>query len=176
MNNPTTIARYSGLVLAVHPTTRGFGWVLFENAHTPAAWAIVHARVGREQRLLMRFKTILDRYEPKVLVLEAFEDCTLPRSPRIQRLCEAMIREAGLHEIHTSVYERGTIRMVFQKSGAYTREQIAQVIAKSVDDFRHRLPPARKRWTSEDHRQCLFDAAALAITYFAVIGEADFGA
>lgn len=172
MNNLTTTARYSGLVLAVHPTTRGFGWVLFESAHTPAAWAIVHARVGREQRLVTRLKVLLDRYEPKVLVLESFEDSTTPRSPRIQRLCEAMIREAALHGIRTCIYERSTIRMVFQKSGAYTREQIAQVIAESVDDFSHRLPPARKRWNSVDHRQCLFNAAALAITYFAVIGDA----
>lgn len=173
MTTLTTTSHYSGLVLAVHPTTRGFGWVLFENAHTPAAWSIVHARIGSEQRLLAHFKRLLDRYEPRVLVLEAFEDIPMPRIPRVQRLCRAMVREASIREINAPVFDLDTIRMVFEKSGAYTREQIAQTIAKTVDAFSHRLPRPRTRWSSEDDRRCLFDAAALAITYFAVMGEAD---
>jgi Holliday junction resolvasome RuvABC endonuclease subunit len=173
--NSSTVATslYTGLVLAVHPTTRGFGWVLFENPQTPVAWSIVHARAGRDQHLIARFERLLDRYEPAVLVMEAFENGTSRRNARIQQLYRALVHEASVRAIEVPIFDRETIQAAFEKSGAKTRNEIARVIAERVEAFSHRLPPKRKLGNSDDTRQSLFDAAALALTYFAYRGDLD---
>ena len=79
-----------------------------------------------------------------------------------------MIALASDRGIYTPIYSRETIRECFEKSGAVTRRDIALSIAEQIEVFRRRLPRERKRWDSEDVRQSLFDAVALALTYFAV--------
>ena len=161
----------AGLVLAVHPTSRGFGWVLFEGPDRPALWGIASVRKGRHGRLLRRFERLLGRYEPAVFVLEEFEAGSARRSERIQDLCREMQHRATAQGIFTPVYHRDLIRACFAGSGASTRYEIAQAIAKRIPNFDHRMPRYRKAWLAEDARQSLFDAAALALTYFAVMGE-----
>jgi len=50
--------------------------------------------------------------------------------------------------------------------GAETKYEIAQAVAGIIPAFKHRLPPIRKIWQSEDERQSLFDAASLGIAYY----------
>jgi hypothetical protein len=169
----TAPSHYTGLVLAAHPTSRGFGWVLFENPQTPVAWSIVHARPGRDQHLASRFERLLDRYEPAVFVLEAFESSTSRRHPRIQQLCRTMLHEASVRAVDTKIFDREVIAAVFAETGATTRDAIARIIAARIEAFSYRLPPKRKLGDSEDARQSLFNAAALALTYFAYIGDLD---
>ncbi len=157
-----------GLVLAIHPTSRGFGWVLFESPLTPVDWGLASVKAKRSVRSLARFVRLLDRYEPRVVVFEQFNDHPARRANRIQELCRQMIKLAGRRGIYTPIYSRETIRECFESSGARTRREIALSIAKQIGVFRQRLPRERKRWDSEDVRQSLFDAVALALTYFAV--------
>ena len=63
-------------------------------------------------------------------------------------------------------YSRDDVRQVFAEFGAKTKPEIAAAIVAAIPAFSHKLPPARKIWTSEDGRQLLFDAAALGwVTY-----------
>ena len=164
---------YRGLLLAVHPTSRGFGWVLFESPLSPVDWGIASARSGRNARLLARFERLLNRYDPAILVLEEFESGSAKRAVNIQMLCRSMIHLASCKGMDTKIYNRAVIRTVFSNIGAATRYEIAQAIAQRIDAFSHRLPRYRKPWIPEDPRQSLFDAAALALTYFAVMGETE---
>jgi hypothetical protein len=160
---------HRGLVLAVHPTARGFGWVLFESPLSVVDWGMASAKQGRNARLAARFERLIGRYDPAILVLEAFEGHD-GRADRIQRLCRLMLHLAASKGIEPIIYQRAVIRTVFANLGAKTRFEIAQVIAQHIDALSHRLPKKRKPWESEQPRQSLFDAAALAITYFAVRG------
>jgi hypothetical protein len=162
-----------GFVFAVHPTTRGFAWVLFESPRKPVAWAIVHARPGRNKHLASRFEALIDKYEPAVVVFEAFDDRVAKRSERIQELCRMMLREAEERAIDTPIFDREAIKIAFAEFGASSRCEIAHVIAQRIDGFSHRLPRERKLGDSEDVRQSLFDAAALALTYFTYRGQPD---
>jgi hypothetical protein len=163
-------AGYKGLVLAVHPTTRGFGWVLFESPLAPVDWGIASSKRASNARLAARFERLLKRYDPSVLVLEEFEGGV--RVDRIQRLCRSMIHLAACKGMDTPVYRRNAIRTVFASVGASTRYEIAQVIAQHLEAFSHKMPRRRRVWENPDPRQSLFDAAALALTYFAVTGSA----
>jgi hypothetical protein len=162
-----------GFVFAVHPTARGFAWVLFENPKKPVAWAIVHARAGRNRHLASRFEALIDKYEPAVVVLEAFEGKGAARSERIQELCRMMVHEAEARAIDIPIFDREDVRTALAKYGVGTRDETARVLAEALHDFSHRKPRKRKLGDSEDVRQSLFDAAALALTYFAYRGELD---
>lgn len=157
-----------GLVLAIHPTARGFGWVLFETAVLPVDWGLASAKRSRTSRLIARAERLLNRHEPAVLVLEEF-DGRDGRAPRIQALCRDLIRLAGSHGLETAIYRRAVVQATF--AGAVTRHAVAQAIAQRLSAFDHRLPKKRRPWESEDPRQSLFDAAALALTHYAVAGS-----
>src|SRR5262249_28679352 len=135
-----------GLVLAVHPTSRGFGWVLFEGPLSPVDWGNASAKKGRNARLLARFERILKRYEPAVLVLEAFERSESKRSERVQHLCRSIMHLAACKGMDTPVFARAVVRTCFASIGASTRYEIAQAIAQRLDAFNHRLPRYRKPW------------------------------
>src|ERR1044072_967316 len=161
-----------GLVLAVHPTSRGFGWALFENPVLPVDWGLATVKVERSARSLARFVRLLDRYEPQVVAFEAFEERSARRHERIRELCQDMIEVANKRGISTPVYSRDTICACFERSGRKTRHGIALSVADQIEIFRHRLPRERRRWgEGEDVRQSLFDAVALALTHFAVSGK-----
>lgn len=157
-----------GLVLAVHPTSRGFGWALFENAVSPVDWGLATVKAKRTARSLARFEWLLNRYEPVTVVFEQFSEKPAIRADRIRKLCEQMIALASARNIDTPIYERETIRHCFEATGARTRREVALSIAEQIEVFRHRLPRERKRWNSEDVRQSLFDAVALVLAHFAV--------
>jgi len=53
------------------------------------------------------------------------------------------------------------------------RRSLALVIAQHIPAFERYLPPPRKPWMSEDARMGLFDAAALALTFFQSAGGKD---
>lgn len=165
-------AHAAGLVLAVHTTARGFGWVLFENAESPVDWGIASAKAGRDARLIARFERLLKRYEPAVLVLEAFEGRGTRRVERVQNLCQTLIHLARCKEMRTPIYGRDVVSAALGLSEGASRHDITQAVAARIEAFRHRVPAKRKLWTAEDARQSLFDAAALALTYFTVMGLA----
>ena len=162
-------AKKQGLVLAVHPTARGVGWALFESPLAPLDWAVV--RSNDNAKCLARVGQIIERHLPVAIILEQFERGPSRRADRIQRLCRAVVHLADNRGIETRVYSRAAIRTCFVSVGAVTRYEIAQAIAMHIDAFRHRLPPVRKSWMSEDARLSIFNAAALAITHFALVGE-----
>lgn len=159
------------LVCAIHPTYRGFGWCLFEAPSAPVDWGIASAKPGRTARSIARFERILKRYKPHAVVFEEFERHPARRGEAIKELCRAMIHLAQSRGSHTPIYGRDAVRTCFASMGGTTRYEIAQTIVQHIPEFQRRLPRKRRDWTSEDFRQCLFDAASLAMTHFAVTGH-----
>jgi hypothetical protein len=154
------------LVFALHPTTRGFGWVLFEGSTSPVEWGTASAKKGRNAKLLAQLERILKRCEPTILVLEAFEGREASRVERIQTLCRDVQHIAAGRGVRIRIFPRSTVQGFFAAVGATTRYEIAMVIAEKCTAFNHRLPPKRKPWMEQDPRQSIFDAAALVLTYY----------
>jgi Holliday junction resolvasome RuvABC endonuclease subunit len=154
------------LVLGIHPTSHGFGWVLFENPSSVIDWGNASARGARRKRLITRFERLLTKYQPSTVVLEEFEGA---RSKPIQTLCKEMTHLALLRGADAIVYPRSDVQSVFVRLGATTRHEIATVVAKNLNALSHRMPKKRRVWSPEDERQSLFDAAALVLTYYALM-------
>jgi Holliday junction resolvasome RuvABC endonuclease subunit len=155
-----------GLVLAIHPTSRGFGWALFEGPLVPVDWGIASAKVNRSAQCMTRFKQLLDQYQPSALILEKFEESDSRRSERIRLLAQTMRGFANNRDMDTLVYSREEVSAAVAGSTKASRHTVALAVAEQLPILEHRLPNARKLWQSEDNRQCLFDAVAIGVTHY----------
>lgn len=162
----TALRTPDGLVLGFHPTSRGFGWVAFEGPFQPFDWGLIYARGDKNAACLNRLEVILDRLKPEVLVLEEFDRRTTRRANRIARLTTSVAAAASMRGVQVVSHTLADIRAAFAETGATSRREIIETVAGHVDAFRHRLPPPRRPWESEDRRSSLFAAAALVLTHF----------
>jgi hypothetical protein len=154
-------------VLGLHPSSRGFGWVVFDAPLSPFDWGTADIRGGNHQALL-RVDGILARYEPAVVALEEFEKSR--RVPRTIRLCRAIVVRAEQRDIAVHRYTRANIADVLHP--ARTRQEIAEVVAARIGELQRRLPRPRKIWDGEHPNMALFCAAACLIVHHAASAAA----
>jgi len=155
--------RSSEMVLALYPTNRGVGFILMRGPLSPVDWGTRGAR-GKQKnaRCLEKVMALIDAHQPDAIVLE---DPTAPgssRSPRIKRLTRGIATLADSRAIDVHVYPRSRVKECFEKFGARTRHEIAMVIT-ALERF---VPRRRRVWEVEDPRMSIFNATALAVTYF----------
>ena len=163
--------------LAVHPTSRGMGWIIFEGPFSPHDWGHATARKGDKNATCLSYiEKLLARFSPETIVLEAFEKQRSSRADRICRLGRAIVALALEMRIDVAIYTRADIKGCFVSVGASTRQQIAEAVARQFVPLRHRVPKARKAWEADPPRMALFNAAALVLTHYqrgsmTVLGE-----
>ena len=162
-------------MLAVYPTVRGYSFVLFEGPESPFDWGTKDVReVPKNPHIVECVARLIDRYRPVVLVMEDYEDRRCRRALRIKKLGRSLVALALASDVDVKLYGRDAIRGCFAATGAQTKFEIAQVVVTHIPAFKHRLPPLRKIWMSEDPRQSLFDAAALGLTYYSQVSKDSF--
>jgi len=155
------------LVLAIYPQTRGFAFVLFEGWLSPVDWGIHEARGSHKNEwCLNKVNSLFDLHMPEVVVLQNMSDRGAHRAPRIQELNERIADLADRRGMVVHKYSRAKVLDYFVEVGASTKQKIAERIGKLVPALNLFMPPQRKPWMSEDPRMGIFDAAALAWTYF----------
>jgi Holliday junction resolvasome RuvABC endonuclease subunit len=111
-------------------------------------------------------KKLIEIHEPDVVVLEDVWALGSRRGPRLRRLQSLITNHAEGQSLELHHLSRVQIRACFKATGAATRYEIAQAIAAHIHAFERRLPPPRQIWEAEDKRMSLFDAAALALTFY----------
>lgn len=154
----------AALVLAIFPSTRGFGYAVLEGPTSLLDWGVKGARGGRKNaQSLQRVRELFAFYRPDVLVLEDYEGQGSRRAKRIQQLIDAVAALAEKEKVVTAFFSRVEVRTCF---GLTTKRQIAEAVARNFPELEPRLPPVRRIWMSEDVRMNIFDAAALAMTFF----------
>lgn len=161
-----------GLVLALHATSRGFGYVVFEGPSAPYDWGIVGAKGDKNAHCLRKFEMMLDRLIPETLLLEEAASVA-NRSRRIAKLYAATASMAASRGIEVVIYRLGQIKACFASVGAVTRQEIAEAVGRNIEAFHHRMPKQRKPWQAQDRRMAMFCAAALVLTYYQL--EVSFG-
>lgn len=154
------------LVLAIDPTSRGFGYAVFEGPKNLLDWGVSDIRIQINQRSKRRLKQLIDYYQPDVIVLEDYAGEKSHRAPRIQNLIEDIISFARLKKIKFHQYSRSRVQELFRMFGAKNKHQIAKTICEWLPTLSVRIPPKRKIWMSEDQRMNIFDAVSMALTYY----------
>jgi hypothetical protein len=167
----TWSSRYT-LVMAIYLNSRGFAFVLFEGELAPRNWGTIEARgEDKRERVLSRIDGLLSRYKPDVVVLQDTSQGGTDRPHRIRRLNETIAETAEGYGFPVLSFSRAEVREHFAYLGSVTKDTIAAAIAKHIPAFERFLPPPRKVWKSEDARMGIFDAAALALTFFHAHGQ-----
>lgn len=153
-------------VLGFHPSSRGFGWVLFEGHLSLLDWGTVDTPTRKNAAAVSRMKALLDRHQPGVLVMEAHKDAIVRRSQRIRGLYLAVGRSAERRGVIVHRLSRAQIATARFTKGARTREAVAAAVADCLTALRPRLPAPRQIWVGERSAMRLFCAAACALAYF----------
>jgi Holliday junction resolvasome RuvABC endonuclease subunit len=155
--------------MAIYPMTRGYGFVLFESAGAGADWGarfIEGNRKTRNGRTVAHVGSLLDRYQPDVLVLEDYRTKEARRSDRLKNLHRAIVHAAQTRAIETVLIKPREVRAAFRSVGATTTYEIAQAVARQFPPLSHRIPAKRRTWDAESPTMAMFRAAALAITFY----------
>ena len=161
-------------VLALHLTSRGFAFCLFDAPGSLHDWGIKHVGIrNRREATLTIAGHLMQRFAPAAMVIE---DTTATGARRSSRVCalyreiESLAEEQG---IDTYAYPWEAVFQAFAGRQPKSRHDIAIHVAQLLPMIKRRLPPKRRCWLPQDPRQALFDAAALGITYNAARNLAD---
>ncbi|MGY3347195.1 MULTISPECIES: hypothetical protein [unclassified Bradyrhizobium] len=155
------------LVLSIYVNTRGFAFIVFEGLATLFDWGIRESRGPRKFNVcLPRITQLFDRHAPDVLVIQDTSKQGTERARWISSLNASIAALAKGRGIPIFVYSRNQVRSAFERYGCPNKQRLAELIAKQIPALAQYVPPPRKPWMSEDRRMGLFDAAALALTFF----------
>jgi RNase H-fold protein (predicted Holliday junction resolvase) len=68
-------------ILALDPTTKGFGYAILDLPLRLVAWGMAHVEGEKRSGAIFRFEALLDQFRPDAVVLE---DTTAPGSRRTE--------------------------------------------------------------------------------------------
>lgn len=153
-------------ILAIDPTTKGFGYAVLEGPECLIDWGLVGARGEKNPACLQRLARLLNDFKPGLLVVEDCGSGSSRRSARVQELISSARMLAEVRNVRSRAFSRSKVREVFSRFGAISKHQIATVIAGRFPELELKLPPFRKPWMSEDDRMSIFDALSFALTFF----------
>jgi Holliday junction resolvasome RuvABC endonuclease subunit len=151
-------------ILAIAPSTRGFGFAVLEGEVSLVDWGVKTVNSDKNKQSLAKVEKLIAHYQPGVLVLEDASAKKSRRSPRIRKLCQQIIKMAVTCKVSVALFSRDQVMKTFIADGQGTKHALAEILAKRFpEELGSRLPPKRKPWTSEDSRMGIFDAVALAL-------------
>jgi Holliday junction resolvasome RuvABC endonuclease subunit len=154
-------------VLAIDPTTNGFGFAVMEGQESLVDWGVrIAGREDRDRRCLKLVLAFIEMYHPKVFLVEELRKGRPRRSQRVQNLIESVAGAVEAKNIKVRRFSTHQVRHAFIECGARNKEQIAAETANRLPELIPRLPRHRSPWMSEDYRMAVFDAVALALTYY----------
>jgi hypothetical protein len=158
--------RKHNLILSIYANSRGFGFVLLEGQLALVDWGVREAHgITKNQICLGRIARLIDRYEPDLILVRDMTDPGSQRADRIRTLNREIEALAQSRGVATARYSSSLVRSYFRNFEAFTKRQIALVIARRIPALERLMPRVRRPWMSEDGRMGIFDAAALAFKH-----------
>src|SRR6185369_12835904 len=112
-------------VLAITPSTRGFGFAMLEGADLLVDWGVKPVRHEKNLRCLAKIKELARYYQPEVIVLEDHVARDSRRHARIHKLIGSTVRLASQSGIRVRRFSRSNLRLAFRCDGAQTKHEIA---------------------------------------------------
>jgi len=150
-------------ILAIAPCSTGFGYALLEG-EALVEWGVRSVKGDKNSGSVAKVEELMFRYEPEVVVLEDTGAEGSRRSPRIRELSQRIFAMSLARKVPVAWFRREQIMRFCFGNGKGTKQEMAQIVAKSFpDELGTRVPPARRTWKSQDYRIDMFDAVALAL-------------
>lgn len=153
-------------VLALAPCRRGIAFAVLEGPARVIDWGGRNTKAEGLREVMQDVVRLIEQYDPDVVVLEGPLRRKSRRSARVREVIRGAAAMAARRKIEVLYLSRAQIRAEFCTMGAVTKDQIAVAVARELPAFASLVPPPRKPWMSEHSRISVFDAAALALTFF----------
>ena len=148
-------------VLAVDPTSKGFGFAVIEVDFFLVDYGIARVWSPRLRELIDKAYGIVEKYRPVMIILPRVSSAKARRGTRAK--LSALAAHLRQHHHTVVMLPRDTVLKTFESAGT-TKHDIAIAIAKAFPELASRLPRKRRPWMSEDESMNVFDAVALALT------------
>ena len=151
-------------LLAIAPSSRGFGFVIFEGDKELIDWGNKTVNSGdKNSQCLAKLEKLMNAYQPTMLVMQATKDSN--RAARIKKLCRQIVARAKTRKLKVKLLSYRQVNDFFHPNAANTKYERAEFIAAQFPEtLGVNLPPKRRAWTSEDGRMDIFEAAALVLS------------
>ena len=154
-------------VLAIAPTSRGFGYVVMEGPRQLISYGNKTILRNKNARALVWVDKFIRLYQPNILMLPDVNAKDTHRAKRIKELHHRMGTLARTREVKLTLVKTTQIRERLTGASRGTKQAMAEKLAEWFpDELQARLPPKRRPWMSEDPRMDLFDAVGLAMTFW----------
>ena len=150
-------------MLAIDLNTRGFGFVVIEGIDRLVDWGLRDIREDKERVVLEKVDDLIRLYRPAVIVVEDTDDPSSRRGPRIEAVIRRITVVAQEQKVRVRPVAIAKVGGVFARQGAMTKHAIAAVLVARFPELAPYRPPKRRLWMSEDQRQAVFDASAMAL-------------
>lgn len=152
-------------ILAVDPTTKGLGYVIFELPFHLVEFKLANVSGNKNANAIKRFEKLLAHIGPDIVVFEDAEAPGSRRYPRVRDLIKDLVEVTREREIQVHTIARTSVMKCFSpKDGRATKHSIGERLTEYFPELGPKLQD-RKLWESEAARMSIFDALALAVTY-----------
>src|SRR5262249_55925015 len=86
-------------VLAVDPSTRGFGFAVLEGHDRLIDWGVKETKTDKKRRTLVFINDLIDHYQPSVIVVEDYAGKASRRCLRVDVLIDDISKLAAKRKI-----------------------------------------------------------------------------
>src|SRR5438874_836730 len=100
-------------VLAIAPSTRGFGFAVVEGPETLVDWGVKSLNEDKNARSLAKVEELIALYQPGVMVLQDNSTKHSRRSARIKELGQQIIAMASSRNVRVKLFTREQVGRVF---------------------------------------------------------------
>ena len=105
-------------VLAIDPSTRGFGFAVLEGPNRLIDWGVKETKTDKKRRSLKLIADLIEQYQPSVIVVEDYAEKGSRRCRRIQGLINDISKLASKRQIKVRSISRLKVKQAFSESGA----------------------------------------------------------
>src|SRR6266702_597925 len=96
-------------MLAVDPSTRGFGFAVLEGPNRLIDWGVKETKTNKNVKSLKLIDDLIDRYQPSVIVVEDYEGKGSHRCRRVRELIEDISKLAAKRQIKVRSFSRAKV-------------------------------------------------------------------
>ncbi len=159
--------RRKPVVLAFFFNARGIAHAVFDGPRSLLRWGVKTANPKSVENRCEKALALVLLFRPSVIVVQDCDGELSRCTKSVRETIEQLATHAHERKIEIARYSRSDVLSAFAPHRAHTKHQIALAIAEILPELAPHIPPKRKQWQGEAHRMAFFDAASLALTYYA---------
>ena len=156
-------------ILGISLRSQRLGFAIIEGSVELIHWGMVYYEKNEDARVAAaarRVAALLERFAPSIMGIEKSRTANALNPERVELLYRSIRREASHFSASTLLFTRIKVREAFQDFGARSKDDIAAILARMFPELQPSLPPKRKLWEPEHFSMPMFDAVALAVSYW----------